>query len=487
MSNKTALKSRLVWQSLVAILLLVGLVIAASSMMDAASPARSSEAMLTYFVKRGDLRITVIEQGGLESAENTEIKCKVRGSNTVTWVIENGTQVQPGDVLVRLDTLAIEDAINERSKYAHWSRSGAESSKALLARSKLAVSEYLDGRYVSQLMTLEKNLAISESNLVTVTNMLEHAQKLSERGFAHDLEIEQRKIAVEQAILDVDARKTDIEVLKKFTKAMEMKTLEGNLNAAQATHDANEERARLDEMRRDQAIEELQQCVIKADKSGLVIYPSAAAWKSAPDVAEGAIVHKDQVLLLMPDLMKMQVKVGVHESVIDRIQPGLKAIISIPDEAIEGEVLSVASVARPAGWWTGNVVKYDTIITLPTGKEGLKPGMSAEVEIVIAEHHDVLQIPVSAVLETSQEVLCWVKTSSGDQRRPIQIGDSNDVFVVVQEGLDEGEEVILNPVAFIKEAQQEALRAIDETEPPDQNPANPKHEGHETQLTELFP
>ena len=60
---------------------------------------------------------------------------------------------------------------------------------------------------------------------------------------------------------------------------------------------------------------------------------------------------------------------------------------------------SIASVTSPAGWWTGNQVKYDTIIQLPS-EEGLRPGMSAEVEIIIARHENVLTIPVAAVLET---------------------------------------------------------------------------------------
>ena len=112
---------------------------------------------------------------------------------------------------------------------------------------------------------------------------------------------------------------------------MELETLNGNLNAAKAKLAAEEERAKMDAIRRDLAIEELQYCTVKAEKSGLVIYPSAARWKNAPEIEEGATVHMDQVLLLMPDLSKMQVKVGIHESVIDRIKPGLEARVTLPD------------------------------------------------------------------------------------------------------------------------------------------------------------
>jgi HlyD family secretion protein len=437
------------------------LVSAAAMVLRAASSPESAD-FLTHTIARSDVVITVMEQGTLESSDNTEIKCQVRGENTVIWVVENGSQVEPGDVLVRLDTLAIEDAINERSKYAHWSQSAADQSTAQVARSTLAIDEYKEGRYVAQLMTLEKDLAISESNLRTSQNMLDHARRMNERGYVAELEVEQQEFAVKQAELTLDVTRTNIDVLKRFSKAMEMETLQGNLNAVKATHAANVERAVLDRTRRDQALEEFEFCVVTAEKSGMVIYPSAAAWKDTPDIAEGATVHKDQVLLLMPDLSQMQVKVGIHESVIDRIEHGMKAKVKLPDLSLGAEVSEIASVARPAGWWTGNVVKYDTIIQLPS-VSGLRPGMSAEVEVIIARYEDVVSIPVAAVLETSSATLCWVKTPAGVERRVIELGDSNDVFIVVKAGLKVGDQVVLNPVGFVDEAQEEALKSIDES------------------------
>jgi multidrug efflux pump subunit AcrA (membrane-fusion protein) len=199
---------------------------------------------------------------------------------------------------------------------------------------------------------------------------------------------------------------------------------------------------------------------VKAERSGLVIYPSAAAWKNTPDIAEGATVRKDQVLLLMPDLSRMQVKVGIHESIVDRIKPGQAARITLPDKTLNGKVFSVASVTRPAGWWTGNVVKYDTIIKLPS-VEGLKPGMSAEVEVIIDRHADVLTIPVAAVVETAQGDFCWVKTADRAKRRALQLGDTNDTFIVVKAGLKEGDEVVLDPMASITEAQTLVLKPLD--------------------------
>ena len=416
---------------------------------------------LTHTIRRGDLEVTVRESGILESGENTEIKCKVRGQNTVIWVVEGGTEVKKGDELVRLDTLFIEEQINERSKYAHWSRSGAERSTADVARAKLAIDEYLKGRYNAQLMTLEKDLAIAESNLRTAKNMLEHARLMADRGYVSALEVEQREFNVTQSELEVEVKLTDIDVLKKFTKEEQLETLRGTLAADTARNAADIERAYADAHRRDRALEELEYCVITAPRDGLVIYPSAAKWKTAPDIEEGASVHKDQILLLMPDLSNMQVKVGVHESLVDRVNEGLPVRVTLTDRRITGEVAKVASVAQPAGWWTGNLVKYETVVQLPAD-EGLKPGMSAEVEIILATHRDVLMVPVAAVAETSEGHVCWVRNGEEPEKRIVTLGDGNDSFLVVEAGLQEGDKVILNPFAFIKEAQDDALQPLDE-------------------------
>ncbi|MDA1054851.1 MAG: HlyD family efflux transporter periplasmic adaptor subunit [Planctomycetota bacterium] len=430
-------------------LLAIGLIACLASaavLIASAMSSQDADSKLTYTITRDDLLVTVVEQGIVESAENTEIKCKVRGLNTVIWVIESGTVVKSGDELFRLDSLFIQEQIDERTKYAHWSRSAAEYSKASVAAAELAVPEYEQGRYVSELMRLEKDLVIAESNLRSCQNLLSHAQLMANSDYISQLVVEEKEFAVEQARLNLALKQTEIDVLKRFTQAEELQTLQGNLAATSATHEANVERAVADASRRDRALEEIQHCIVKAERAGLVIHPDAARWETAP-IAEGATVHKDQVLLLMPDLSQMQVKVGINESVIDRVKEGLPARVTLSNKTVDGTVSSVASVTKPAGWWTGNQVKYDTLIAIPS-EEGLMPGMSAEVKVIIARYEDVLTIPVAAVVEADAGHFCWVKTAEGARQRSLVLGDSNGIFTVVKDGLREGDEVVLNPRAL---------------------------------------
>ena len=452
-------------RGLLAIAAVTVVAIAATFISGAISPPESGP-RLTHTIARGDLVVSVTEQGTLESSNNTEIKCKVRGWSLVTWVIEDGTEVKAGDELVRMDTKRIEDAISLQTTNTHTARATYERTKTEVAKAEIAIPAYLEGSYRTTLKSLERGLKIAETNLLTAKKMLDHTRTMFKRGYVTDLEVEGNAFTVTQAELELKVIQTEIDVLNKYTKKMQMETLNGNLIANKYKLESDKAGLAMDQGRLDRAKEELENCIIKAERSGLVIHPTVEAWKGAPDIAEGVNVRKDQVLLLMPDLSKMQVKVGIHESIVDHIKPGQAARITLPDKILDGKVSSVATVARPAGWWNGNVVKYDTIIELPS-VDGLKPGMSAEVQVITDRYMDVLTIPVAAVVETVEGDFCWVKTAEGERRHSLKLGNTDDSFIVVKAGLKEGEEVVLNPLAFIAEAQDEVLKPLDEAKTPE--------------------
>jgi len=426
--------------------------------LDAFSDPRVVPA-LTHTIARGTLVVTIREQGLLESEVNYEYKSKVRGWNTVLWIIDSGTFVNKGDELVRLDSASIQEQIDERTKYSNWSQSSADRSEASVASAKLKLSEYDNGRYVAEKMTLETELVIAESRLRNALSQLKHTRVMARSGYLSKLEVEDGEFFVQQAKENVGLKQTQLSELTKFTRKKEMLTLSGKLKSLTARHQANAERAMADTSRRDRAVEEIQHCVIRAERNGLVIHPNAAKWESRP-VEEGTNVHKNQVLLLMPDLEKMQVKIGVHESAVKRVTIDQQARVTFADGILTGKVREVASITKPAGWWTANEVRYDTMISLPRHKS-LRPGMSADVDLIVAEYRDVLTIPVAAIVNAEDSFHCWVKTSHGPARREITLGDSNDVFTIVEAGLQEGDQVFLNPAFHEGPDEENAAPATD--------------------------
>lgn len=422
--------------------------------------------LLTHTIARGDLVVSVTEQGTLESSNNREIKCKVKGESTVVWVIETGTEVKPGDLLIRLDTAKIEDDISTQKIAYEKAVADRETAAGEAESAQVSITEYVEGKFKSEQALKQKELVIAQSQLKSAQNSLTYYRRMFRKGFASQLEIATHEDGVKHAELDVKVKETELSSLERFGKPKMVEELQSKLKTAEAKQAAAAAAVELESARLKRTQEQLANCEVHAEVAGLVMYPSVAEWMNEPDIKQGAKVREDQVLLMIPDLQQMQVKVGVHESKVDRIKPGLSARMELKDEHVSGKVLSIAAMAKPTGWWAGNMVKYDTIVKLEP-RPGLKPGMSAAVEIFLDRYADVVRVPVAAVVEQEGQFWCWVENGSQQTKRTLKLGDTNNQFIVVESGLTEGDRVVLNPLDLLDEAQREALKPKDKDPVPE--------------------
>ena len=413
--------------------------------------------ILTHRVSRGNLTVAVTENGTVESSNNEEIKCMVKGGSTVLWVIETGTIVQSGDELVRLDTSQIEDNILAQEIIYENALANKITAESDVAVAEKSITEYLEGTFVEEKSTIEKDIFDAAQALKQAELSYESNVRLAAKGLIKMLQLQGQKFAVDSARKGLELKETKLMALEKYKKQKEVQTLQSNLRASKARLNSFDASLRLEQARLEREREQLKNCSIRAEIGGMVIFPSMADWKSTPDIEEGAIVREQQTLLVIPDVSQMQVKVGIHESKVDRLQLGMPAVIELQELELVGEVAEIAEVTKPAGWWTGNLVKYDTIIRIQQ-HEGLKPGMSAVVDVVLADHSDVLTVPVAAILESGSQYFCWVESGGQVVRRLVQLGDTNDEFTIVTAGIAEGEKVVLDPLAYVDEAQSQVLR-----------------------------
>lgn len=417
----------------------------------------ADKSLMTYKVSRGDLNVTVTENGMLESSNNEEIKCMVKGGSTVLWVIETGTIVEAGEELVRMDTSLIEDNITQQQITYERAVANEIIAQSEVDVAKTNIEEYLNGTYLEERNTIEKSIFDSEEMVKKRQLAFESSLRLASKGMFGSLQMESEQYAVDSARKDLELQKSKLETLDRYKKKKTLQQLQSALDAAAARLAAEKASLKLAKDRLDRDKEQLTNCVITAPAEGMVIFPSAAEWKETPDIEEGARVREQQTLLMIPDTSKMQVKVGVHESKVSRLRVGMTAKVALQDLELTGKVNEIAEVTRPAGWWTGNMVKYDTLIRLDP-QPGLKPGMSAIVDIVLASYSDVLKVPVAAVVESADGYLCWIRKDGQIERKLVELGDTNDEYIVVESGLAEGDEVVLNPLSHLKQAEREALK-----------------------------
>ena len=83
------------------------------------------------------------------------------------------------------------------------------------------------------------------------------------------------------------------------------------------------------------------------------------------------------------------------------------------------------------------------IADLPA-EAGLKPGMTAEVSIKVNHLSDVLLVPVQAVTERQGQHFVYAQEPQGVVRREVTVGETNEQFVEIKEGLEEDERVCLD-------------------------------------------
>jgi hypothetical protein len=179
----------------------------------------------------------------------------------------------------------------------------------------------------------------------------------------------------------------------------------------------------------------------------MVVYDTGGSGWTKVAIETGATVRHQQNLIKLPDMAEMNVKVKLHESVVKMVAESAPAFVTIdafPKDRLTGKVTKVAVMPDRSQWWLNPGLKaYITEITLDSTPAGLKPGMSAEVEILVDTRDGVLQVPISAVFVDQGFQVVYVKTPTGIETRRVDLGLSNDRVVEITKGLKESEEVYL--------------------------------------------
>src|SRR5262249_34455013 len=196
-------------------------------------------------------------------------------------------------------------------------------------------------------------------------------------------------------------------------------------------------------------------CRVTASQDGVVVFEIPQQVRrgiAAPIVAQGENVREGQKLLRVLDLNRPFLVTRIHEAQISRVRPGQRAQVRVdafPGKTLNGEVSQVATTAASKDWFAADVKVYATQIRLPDPPPGLKPGMSAEVRIVLEERADVLRLPVQAVLGAGNERYCYVKTAAGLEERRVVIGISDNEFAEIKQGASADDVVLRDPAAVL--------------------------------------
>jgi multidrug efflux pump subunit AcrA (membrane-fusion protein) len=175
-------------------------------------------------------------------------------------------------------------------------------------------------------------------------------------------------------------------------------------------------------------------------------------------VDAGALVSSSTPLVNLVHTETLKVIANVLEKDIPLLKAGLKAKVrveSYPGRIFEGRVEKINSALDLS------TRTLQTEVYIPNSGRSLKPGMFANVEVVLLEKRETLAIPREAILEAGSEMSVFVVEGKQAVRRPITIGYEQDRMVEVLRGLNEGDQVVIKGQQLIKDGS--TIRVIEGT------------------------
>ena len=411
--------------------------------------------ILTTAATVGSFQHVVVERGELQSSSNVEVRCRVKGrsSSSVINIIEivpEGTWVEEGDFLVRLDDAALQKQLIQQQITCSTSESAAIEAEADLESARLALHEYSEGTFVEDLAKQESEVFIAEENLRRAQEYLHYSKRLAERGYIPDAQLDADKFALEKAKKELGVANTKLHVLSTFTKEKMLTQLEAEIQTAEAKLKSRQKTLELENRELVEIEEQISLCHITAPVQGQVVYEQNRRSSSTTIlIEEGAPVRERQVIINLPDPSKMKVIAKVHESRIGFISEGQAAELrldSLPDIPLTGKVVEVSEYPLPPiSSYTSHVKEYEVAIQIDSPPLDLRPGMTAEAKILVEQLENALQLPIESVQQRNDKYFCAIPSKSGGiETREIRIGKANETSLIIESGLKAGEQVILN-------------------------------------------
>ena len=258
--------------------------------------------------------------------------------------------------------------------------------------------------------------------------------------------------ALEEAELDVLSQKLQVnnaEIALQKAKDSEV--------SQRGMKQADVESSRVDvekaESEFQRASERLEKAIIRAPANGMVLYNKI--WKGGNQglVQVGDQVGPWQPILQIPDLSALELLTLIDEIDIAKVSTGMRADIHIdafPDLEIHGTVARISNMARDnaqpdmdaAGALSGRKV-FEVIVALDAKPDELRPGMTAAVDIVIADVADVVTVPIESVFRDESGAYVYLSGLTGPSKRVVTAGQANQHRIIIENGLAEGDEVYL--------------------------------------------
>jgi HlyD family secretion protein len=395
-------------------LLLLAVVVAAGAGTAVFLSRRGEVPVRVFTLKREDMIISVsaTATGTVESEAEVSVRAEVSG-RIHRLLVDEGDRVARGQVVAELDPQEVD-------------------AQLALARAELATARArLEEEQAGVSVLRERIRTKIEETRATrdrTAKDLERMQALHAEGAIARQQVDQAQAEFDVAVAAHEAAVAD---------RNQLTVKEHQVSAARAAVGQREAQIRVLEVQRTRMS-------LRSPIAGLVTRRFASEGEVV-GLGGGSTVTLGGPMFTLVDVARLYVRATVDEFDARRVHLDQEARVTLdafPGRTLRGRVYKVS----PAVSGERQEARTFTIrVSLEEGKELLKPGMSADVEVIVARRPGALFVPTQALLE--REGKRWVyKIINGKARLvPVKVGESNWQFTEVLDGLTEGEQVVINP------------------------------------------
>ncbi|MCU1311608.1 MAG: secretion protein HlyD [Candidatus Angelobacter sp.] len=354
-------------------------------------------------VEQGDLAKSVVATGKIEPITKVEIKSKASGI-VKRLLVDAGDTVKAGQVLAELDKEEIQASLNQ-------SRASFEAAEANLRATDADIERAKADAVGPDVPTLQR--------------AYERAQQMAKDGVVSQSNLDDAQRAYELAVNKRDMARANLVVSKA--------------KQAQAKAQVAQQRANVDQIET-----QFRNSTITSPIDGIVL---------SRDVEVGAAVSSILVLgssatlvMTLGDTHEVFVKGKVDESDIGKVFLGQTARIkveSFKDKSFDGKVTKIS----PMGTEKDNVTTFEVRVSITNPGGQLKAAMTANAEILLEEHKNVLYIPEGALIydkdKNASVEVPDPKAPEGKRKTTVKVGISNGSKTELLAGLKKDDKVVL--------------------------------------------
>ena len=262
-------------------------------------------------------------------------------------------------------------------------------------------------------------------------------------------DLQNKKVELEQSVYESPAFQRKAQMAYDRS----LRQLEEKKRAYQLTQKALRIHVSRDEVWMNKLIEKDKKYQIAFDKAritapqdGMLIYGRIFGRGGSRKLTIGSNVSmQNSVIATLPDLSVLVSEVYVEEIYISKIKIGDSArvyIDALKNQQKIGVISNVSNVGQEMTGYDSKVFKVN--IRVSSDNKRIKPAMTTNNEIIISREQNVLLIPRSALFSDGARQFVYLKEFGRVGARMVECGSQNEKFVVIKNGLKEGDKILLN-------------------------------------------